>query len=407
MAVPAAVSVHNARMFRREAEQNRRLQALLAAGRAMNSTIRLNELLATIARRRARRLDTAGAPSTRTTPAETTRSRSSPTTRETPSPGWEQWVGAPTRWIDFPTDREMLLGGEIVEERVSDPALDERSRQWMLDNGEKALLNVPPRLRGRAPMGLLVFIETETERHFTREERELAAALAEQAAAAIHHAELLEQTERQNRQLGLLLESTRAISTSVELDEVLAIVARTTAEALGAEQCQIQEYDAAANTVTPIAFWQRQAERPEPDSMHKTFSLADEPEERAFLEAKAVVQQLLLRPRPAGDRRGRSWTRTATSRISTCRSSSATNPSASWCSSRRTSSVAGATTTSLSLELSASRPPSRSSTRASTGACRTRRSPTASRACSTTATSTSVSIRRSPAPGGTARRCRC
>ena len=152
----------------------------------------------------------------------------------------------------------------------------------MIDNGEKAFLNVPLIYEGE-PMGLLVFVETETERHFTREERELAAALGEQAAAAIHHAELL-------------LESTRAISTSVELDEVLAIVARTTAEALGAEQCQIQEYDAAANTVAPVAFWQRHTERPEPDSMHKTFSLADEPEERAFLEAKQVVQQLYSDP---------------------------------------------------------------------------------------------------------------
>jgi GGDEF domain-containing protein len=90
---------------------------------------------------------------------------------------------------------------------------------------------------------------------------------------------------------------------SVELDEVLAIVARTTAEALDAEQCQIQEYDAAANTVTPVAFWQGHKERPEPDSMHKTFSLANEPEERAFLEAKVVVQQLYSDPQLAGPTR--------------------------------------------------------------------------------------------------------
>jgi GGDEF domain-containing protein len=301
LAVPAAVAVHNARMFRREAEQNRRLQALLVASRAMNSTIRLDELLATIARAAREALDTAEAAINTYDPANDSITIVAYDPRD-PEPGWEEYLGRTYQLTDFPADREMLMGGEIVEERVSDPSLDEQSRQWMLENGEKTFLNVPLIFEG-VPMGTLGFIETEAERHFTKEERELAAALGEQAAAAIHHAELLQQTERQNRQLGQLLESTRAISTSVELDEVLAIVARTTAEALGAEQCQIQEYDAAANTVTPVAFWQRHAERPEPDSMHKTFSLAAEPEERAFLESKEVVQQLYSDPQIAGSTR--------------------------------------------------------------------------------------------------------
>jgi GGDEF domain-containing protein len=289
LAVPAAVAVHNARMFRREAEQNRRLQALLAASRAVNSTIRLDELLATIARAARAALDTAEAAIDTYDPENDAITIVAYDPRD-PKPGWEEYLGRTYQLADYPADRAVLLSGEIVEEHVSDPALDERNRRAMLESSEKTMLTVPLVYEG-VPMGLLVFIETETERRFTNEERELAAALAEQAAAAIHHAELLEQTERQNRQLGLLLESTRAISTSVELDEVLAIVARTTAEALGAEQCQIQEYDAAADTVTPVAFWQRHAERLEPDSMHKTFSLADEPGERAFLEAKQVVQQ--------------------------------------------------------------------------------------------------------------------
>ena len=60
MAVPAAVAVHNARMFRREAEQNRRLQALLSASRAMTlDDPTSSELLATIARAARAALDTA------------------------------------------------------------------------------------------------------------------------------------------------------------------------------------------------------------------------------------------------------------------------------------------------------------------------------------------------------------
>ena len=191
---------------------------------------------------------------------------------------------------EFAFDRRVLFGGQIVEERVSDPDMDEQNRADMLENGEKSFLNVPLVYEGQ-PIGLLVFIETEVERRFTEEERQLAAALGEQAAAAIHHAQLLRQTETQNRQLGLLLDSTRAVSSSVDLDEVLDTVAHTAAELLGSEECQIQEYDPVANTVRPVALWQRTRDEAARESLGQVFSLDDEPEERAFLEAGEVLEQ--------------------------------------------------------------------------------------------------------------------
>ena len=294
LTVSAAVAVHTARMLRREAEQNRHLRALLAASRAMGSTIDLAELLSTIARAAREALNTAEA-AIDIYDAERDSLTIVAYDPRDPEPGWERYLGRTYKLSDYPADREMLESGEILEELVSDPAMDERNRQSMLEHGERAILSVPLVHEGER-MGILAFMETENERHFVAEERELAAALGGQAAAAIHHAQVLAQTERQNRQLGLILESTRAVSACFELDEVLTIVARTSAEALGAEQCQIQEYDAAANTVTPVAFWQRHTDRPEPASMQQTFSLANEPEERAFLEAKQVVRQLYSDP---------------------------------------------------------------------------------------------------------------
>ena len=294
MAVPAAVSVHNARMFRREAEQSRRLQALLGAGRAMSSTIKLDELLGAIVSAAGQALDTAECAVNTYDPAAESLVIQAYCQRD-PNEQPREWLGRSYSLADYPADRVTLYGGTITEERVSDPDLDEANRHNMLQNGEKTLLSVPMVSEGR-PIGLLVFIELEKERHFTEEERQVAWALGEQASAAISNAQLLRRSEEQNRRLNLLLESTRAISSSVDLEDVLATVARTTAEALGAEQCQIQEYDSAANTVRPVAFWQRHAEAPEPDSMYKTYSLDDEPEERDFLEGKKVVQQLYSDP---------------------------------------------------------------------------------------------------------------
>ena len=295
MAVPAAVAVNTARMYRREAEQNRRLQALLSASRAMTTTLRLDELLATIASAGPVAL---GIDECAIDIYDAVADTIAIVAYDSVLPEEEvqRYRGSALKLADYPADRDILFGGGIVEEHVSDPLLDERNRRWMLDNDESSCLVVPLVYEGE-PIGLLTFVELGAEeRRFTPEERDLAAALGEQAAAAIARARLLETTERQNRLLGLLLESTQAISSSVDLDDVLAVVARTTAEALVADQCQIQEYDSGANTVKPIAFWQRDASMPEPDSMGKTFSLDDEPDERAFLESMKVVQQLYSDP---------------------------------------------------------------------------------------------------------------
>jgi diguanylate cyclase (GGDEF)-like protein len=289
MAVPAAVAVHTARVLRREAEQTRRLQALLAASRAMTSTIDLDGLLATIAHEARVALDTAECAIDTFDPDTETLTMAALEQR-VPEPGWEHWVGQEYSLAEYRFDREALYSGKIVEERISDPGMDEKNRVEMVANGEKSCLTIPLHYEGR-PIGTIFFIETETERSFTDEERALAAALGVQAAAAIHHAQLLRQSSLQNRQLALLLESTRAVSSSVDLDDVLNIVARTAGELLGSEECQIQEFDRDADTVRPVALWQKVRDQQALASLGTEFSLEDEPEEKAFLEACKVLEQ--------------------------------------------------------------------------------------------------------------------
>ncbi len=294
VAVPMAVAINNARMFRREAEQNRRLRALVDASRAMSSTLDLDELLQTIARVAGEALGT----------AECAINTYDPETEELvivafwqrhPGPDHDAWVGRTYSLREFPADRAVLYGGRIVEENVSDPTLDEANRRSMTENGEKTLLNVPLCDEGR-PIGVLVFVETAAERHFTREEREIAAALGEQATIAMRNAQMLRRLEEQNRRLDSLLASTRAITSSVDLDEVLETVARTAAQALDCQQCQIQEFDAAANTVTVAAMYARTPDPAAFESLHQTFPLDDEPEERAIIEGKRPVVQLASDP---------------------------------------------------------------------------------------------------------------
>jgi excisionase family DNA binding protein len=68
------------------------------------------------------------------------------------------------------------------------------------------------------------------------------AALVEQGAAAIHTQLLLNRLEERNRVLNALLDEGKATTSTLQLDEVLRILARESAHALSSPSCLIWEY---------------------------------------------------------------------------------------------------------------------------------------------------------------------
>jgi GAF domain-containing protein len=301
LAVPAAVAIQHVRLRRSWGEQRVRLQSLLATSRAMSSMVEVGPLLGTIAQVAG---DALGADEcaidiydmTTDTLTVAAYHRAEETTDDA------DYLGRVYPLAGYEADRAHLFAREVVEERISDPSLDPVNRASMEANGEKTVLSVPLWFEDR-PIGILAFFAIASERHFGDAEIELARALGEQAAAAIHRAQLLERSEAQNTRLNLLLESTRAITSSVDLEVVLHTVARTTCEALGCEQCQIQSYDAATRSVTVSAHYQRRRDPVAQESFGKTFSLADEPEELEMLERKLTVEQRLSDPALPGSTR--------------------------------------------------------------------------------------------------------
>ena len=85
--------------------------------------------------------------------------------------------------------------------------------------GEKSVLNVPFAF-GDEPLGLLVIVETETERRFTREEIELVCGIGEQAAAALHNAKVYRELEQRQRETELLNEIARKITSSLRVEDI-------------------------------------------------------------------------------------------------------------------------------------------------------------------------------------------
>jgi diguanylate cyclase (GGDEF)-like protein len=214
LSVPAAVAIHNARLYREQAQRTRELASLLDSIRAMTSTASIEDVLDTVAVKCAEALDVAGCaiyeyePEQDSIVLRAAYDEAAPT--EVPVDPVNA-IGDRFPLAEFPDDREIITRGEIVEQRLGDPSLPPATRDTMLRYGEKSCLSVPLTFRGE-PVGLLEIIESRHERHFSRADRNLALGLGEQAGAAIHNARVFRSREEQNRQLSKLLDELRQVT---------------------------------------------------------------------------------------------------------------------------------------------------------------------------------------------------
>ena len=373
LAGPAAVAVRNARLFRLQQEQNRYLGSLLATGRTITRSITLEDSLARICRTAAEALQTQECIVYEHDAARDAIICRAFYSSNEAAPLIEDTGVYPLE--DYPSDREILGRGMVVQETLADEGLPDDVRASMERWGEKACLNVPLIVEGEA-LGILVLMETERERIFDAGEVELARALGEQAATAIRHARLYRRGERQNRRLTALLESSRVLASSLDVDAVLGEVRR---EVVGL-------FDVPGDAVDLLL---RRGESFVP-----------------FRSGPLRVTRNPLWPSSTSCAAGRSTPcpRRWTARASSYRSSPATPRTV--CSSSAPAPT-WATTSSSCCRSSPARPRSPSPTRPSTARSSARPSPTGSPASTTIATSTSASTRRSRAPRGMGCRSPC
>jgi diguanylate cyclase (GGDEF)-like protein len=223
LAGPAAVAVRNARLFRLQQEQNRYLGSMVDAARAITATVTLEDSLGEICRTAAEALETEECVAYEYDTERDACVFRAFYGRHGRPPELDEDGVYPLN--DYPTDRELLRRGEVLQETLSDESLPPDVRASMEEWGEKACLNVPLLVEGE-PFGILVLIETARERVFGPAEAELARALGEQAATAIRHARLYRRGERQNRRLSALVETSRVLVSSLDAGAVLGEVRR-------------------------------------------------------------------------------------------------------------------------------------------------------------------------------------
>ena len=199
LAVPAAIAIHNARMFLRQQEQTRFLASLLDSSKAITSTVVLEDVLQMVARKAAEALS-AQEVSIYEYDQSPRRDQAGRRLLRAARPGEEACPALGREFVldEWPTNRRVIETGEPVQETVSDPATDPAARAVMLKYGQQSTLTVPFFLDSR-PVGMIELVETAYERRFTEAEIELARSLGEQAAVAIANAKLFQREELRNK----------------------------------------------------------------------------------------------------------------------------------------------------------------------------------------------------------------
>ena len=202
------------------------------------------------------------------------------------------YVGTVVSLDDRPERDAVLRRGDLLETYVDDPALDPREREIMLEYDEKAVMEVPLVFRGET-LGVLGVVESRPDRRFNEDEKELLRLLAGPAATALGNARLYRRQQEQARRLATLLDASAALAASVDLDEVLARVARLAAEAVEATYATVYEYRPHHDA---LVFRAAHTPSPSPsgvvdDPLGTAYPLADLPGERAILEAPGAVQE--------------------------------------------------------------------------------------------------------------------
>ena len=198
------------------------------------------------------------------------------------------WIGETFTLDERPSYRPIVLDGESLASSLDDPGLDPVDRALMEEWGELSTLTVPLHFRDRGVVGCLTLVEKREPRVFTAEDHELLKLLAGPAAVAVRNAQLFRLQQEQNRYLVSLLETGRAITSTVTLEDSLSHICRTAAGALSTTECIAYEYDPRRDAIVCRAFY-ASGGRPEGFEEGGVFPLDDHPSDREILHSGEVV----------------------------------------------------------------------------------------------------------------------
>jgi PAS domain S-box-containing protein len=245
----AAVAIESARLYEETQQRFEQTQLLLRVSSAISSTLDLAETVRRLAREMARALE-ADMAGVYMADEEST---------------YLQAVAGyhvPKEKLEFYREFRIPIQGhrfiqEAWETRQAvhsiDPANDTRVDPETIAVFPNQTTLFAPMVARDEVIGGVYLVWREEKKRLSHEELQMANAIARQAGAVVENARLFEAQQRQLRELGILFETSAAVSSSIALDDVLSAVARQMARALNVSSCSISNWDPATNTVTTLA----------------------------------------------------------------------------------------------------------------------------------------------------------
>lgn len=165
---------------------------------------------------------------------------------EVPTQADRDFIGQVFHLDERPSYRRLIAERRPHLDLLSDPDLDPVQALIMRDWGERSKLWVPLLIHDEV-VGFMTLVEKRSERRYGPRDYERLKLIVTPAALAVQQARASRRAEEKQRRLAALLDSTRAISSTMVLDEVLRLVAQHTAQAVGAPVCILYEYERPSN----------------------------------------------------------------------------------------------------------------------------------------------------------------
>jgi len=184
-----------------------------------------------------------------------------------------------------------VLAAYAEDEDVTRGAGPETMAYW----GELATIWAPI-VADDQVIGILELTEKRAPRRFDEADRLLVRQMADLAALALRNARDSRAVAARNRQLTALIDASRAMSSTLDLDEVLDVVCHQTARALGAQSSYIYTYDPEDDTVVWLAHYQRDPSHGFEEPLGTVYPLEDLPQNRAVVQTRRPVQVSLDDP---------------------------------------------------------------------------------------------------------------
>lgn len=288
LASTLAMAIQNARLYQAEHSQREMAEALTRAADALNSTLNLEEVLDNLLEQTLRVV------SCKSLNVMLIEGDVAFVVRRK---GYEQFSEYYRRFgeirfpLSTPTIRSMLATGQpllIANTQASELWTPVEGTQWILSYA------AAPLKIGDQVIGFLN-VDSDEPYYFNSETTSNLQAFASHAALAIQNAKQYEESRRQTDELASLVRAAAAISTSLDVGQVLQMIASRMVEQFKVDACHLSSYDPINNHVIALATYPVDTTGEHPE-WFLPYDLSSYPVTRKVVEEGVPIQQHLTEP---------------------------------------------------------------------------------------------------------------